>query len=179
MPGQGDLPWLRYDTGMTRRSWRARADFPLAAIAAYGPDDTRATKVVVSILRGPEDSPHVMRTWSSETTDIRSDPVIAAEIAEFVSSRRARRTVKPDRVIGCPHEEGIDYPMGRTCPQCPFWARIDRFTNEPARPPEPTMSAEDVSPGAGRRHAGGDPRSVANEPCPCGSGKKYKKCCGR
>ena len=23
-----------------------------------------------------------------------------------------------DRMMGCPHEEGVDYPMGRTCPHC-------------------------------------------------------------
>ncbi len=33
-------------------------------------------------------------------------------------------------IIGCPHEEGIDYPDGEVCPQCPFWARRDRFTGE-------------------------------------------------
>ena len=29
-----------------------------------------------------------------------------------------------------PHEEGIDYPQGEACPQCPFWANRDRFTQE-------------------------------------------------
>jgi uncharacterized protein YecA (UPF0149 family) len=24
-----------------------------------------------------------------------------------------------------------------------------------------------------------EPRVGRNDPCPCGSGKKYKKCCGR
>jgi hypothetical protein len=24
-------------------------------------------------------------------------------------------------VIGCPHEEGIDFPEGQECPYCPFW----------------------------------------------------------
>jgi hypothetical protein len=33
--------------------------------------------------------------------------------------------VAPNRIIGCPHEEGIDYPLGRTCPQCPFWAGMN------------------------------------------------------
>lgn len=31
----------------------------------------------------------------------------------------------------------------------------------------PTTAFEEISPGIGR-----------NDPCPCGSGKKYKKCCG-
>jgi hypothetical protein len=35
-----------------------------------------------------------------------------------------------ERIIGCPHEEGIDYPEGKSCPQCPYWAGRDRFTHE-------------------------------------------------
>ena len=35
--------------------------------------------------------------------------------------------VAVDRIIGCPHEEGIDYPEGGKCPACPFWASRDRF----------------------------------------------------
>jgi Protein of unknown function (DUF1186) len=49
-----------------------------------------------------------------------------------------------DRIIGCPHEEGIDYPLGRACPQCPFWAGIDRFTQEPISAPVARMSPDQV-----------------------------------
>jgi hypothetical protein len=35
-----------------------------------------------------------------------------------------------DRIIGCPHEEAIDYPRGTVCPECPFWRSRDRFTGE-------------------------------------------------
>jgi hypothetical protein len=35
-----------------------------------------------------------------------------------------------DRIIGCPHEEGIDYPDGAECPECPFWKGRDRWTGE-------------------------------------------------
>lgn len=35
-----------------------------------------------------------------------------------------------DKIIGCPHEEGKDYPMGKKCPQCPFWVNRDRWTVE-------------------------------------------------
>ena len=27
---------------------------------------------------------------------------------------------------GCQHEEGIDYPEGELCPDCPFWAGRER-----------------------------------------------------
>lgn len=53
-------------------------------------------------------------------------------------------TIGYDRIIGCPHEEGIDYPIGRVCPQCPFWAGIDRFTHEPIAAPVATMSPDPV-----------------------------------
>jgi hypothetical protein len=33
----------------------------------------------------------------------------------------------PEAIIGCPHEEGTDYPEGEACPQCPFWQGRDRF----------------------------------------------------
>lgn len=38
--------------------------------------------------------------------------------------------VMADRIIGCPHEEGIDYPDGQVCPQCPFWAHRDRWSGD-------------------------------------------------
>jgi hypothetical protein len=119
----------------------SRAKFPLATIAAYGPDNRRATKLVVGILRraGQKD-PNPMRTWSTDAGDVRNDPVIAAELVDWLRSQGIKETLNYDRIIGCPHEEGIDYPLGRTCPRCPFWAGIDRFTHEPIPEPAAKMS---------------------------------------
>jgi hypothetical protein len=75
---------------------------------------------------------------------VRHDPTIAAEVDTFLRQHRAKESVTTDRIIGCPHEEGIDYPMGRTCPRCPFWADIDRFTHEPLTSPVPTMSPAEI-----------------------------------
>jgi hypothetical protein len=49
-------------------------------------------------------------------------------VLQFLESQGAKSVVMTDRIIGCPHEEGIDYPEGEPCPQCPFWANRDRFT---------------------------------------------------
>ena len=99
-------------------SKRSRAKYPLATISAYGPDNTRATKLVVGILRrARQKSPREMRSWSSNAGDVRDNEVIAAELADWLHSRGIKDTVSYDRIIGCPHEEGIDYPMGRACPQ--------------------------------------------------------------
>jgi hypothetical protein len=35
-----------------------------------------------------------------------------------------------DGIIGCPHEEGIDYPEGEASPECPYWREMDRWTVE-------------------------------------------------
>ena len=128
-----------------RASQRSRAKYPLATVSAYGPDNRRATKLVVGILRRPgQRDPNPMRSWSTDSTDVRNDPVIAAEVAHWLRSQGVKDTVSYDRIIGCPHEEGIDYPIGRACPQCPFWAAIDRFTHEPMPTPIARMSPDQV-----------------------------------
>jgi hypothetical protein len=38
-----------------------------------------------------------------------------------------KTVVIADAIMGCPHEEGIDYPDGDSCPKCPYWAGRDRF----------------------------------------------------
>jgi len=122
-----------------------RGRYPLATIAAYGPATTLATKLVVSVVERPgQDDPTAMRSWTTQAVDVRHDPTIAADVADFIQQHDAKRTVSPDRIIGCPHEEGIDYPMGRTCPRCPFWVGIDRFTHEPVMPPVPTLEPAEV-----------------------------------
>ncbi len=133
-------------TSMAKRASRRRVPgFPVATMAAYGPDNTRATKLVVSVVRRPGDvDTRLIRTWTSDTVDVRSDPAVTAEAAAFISDYGVKRTVDPGRIIGCPHEEGVDYPMGRTCPHCPFWAGIDRFTHEPVGAPAPTIAVDDV-----------------------------------
>jgi hypothetical protein len=48
----------------------------------------------------------------------------------FIREHQVLTVTSVDRIIGCPHEEGIDYPEGQPCPQCPFWRHRDRFTGE-------------------------------------------------
>jgi len=134
--------------GMTSRMlasnhWRAK--YPFATISAYGSDNRRATKLVVGILRrAGQKHPNQLRSWSTDAGDVRNDPSIAAEVADWLHTHGIKETRNCDRIIGCPHEEGIDYPMGRTCPRCPFWAGIDRFTHEPIPVPVAKMSPEEV-----------------------------------
>jgi hypothetical protein len=105
--------------------------YPIATVASYGPDDKVATKVSVGIVHSDNESdPIDMKKWFSDTTDVRRDRQISLEIIEFIKESGAKSVVIADEILGCPHEEGIDYPEGSTCPKCPFWKNRDRFTGE-------------------------------------------------
>jgi hypothetical protein len=66
-----------------------------------------------------------LRRWFSER-DARRDAAVQRAIFEFIRDYGAQSIAMGDGIMGCPHEEGIDYPNGETCPQCPFWAGRER-----------------------------------------------------
>jgi hypothetical protein len=68
-----------------------------------------------------------MRDWKVERGDVRTDPGIVMEVLEFIEQHGARTVAMTDGIIGCPHQEGIDYE-GEWCPVCEFWHGRDRFT---------------------------------------------------
>ncbi|HLN99676.1 MAG TPA: hypothetical protein VK208_14545 [Pyrinomonadaceae bacterium] len=105
--------------------------YPIATIAFYGPDDKQATKVVVSVFLRESSEPNFLERWFSKgDIDVREDLDIGEQILAFLKPHAPRSTVITERIFGCPHEEGVDYPEGASCPQCPFWAGRDRFTQE-------------------------------------------------
>ena len=106
------------------------AEFPAATIAFYGPDNRHATKVVVGILPNPTADVDPIRKWMSGSTDVRSDERIGKEIQSFLDEHGVKQVVGVDRIIGCPHEAGQDFPEGMKCPLCSFWSHRDRFTHE-------------------------------------------------
>ena len=104
--------------------------YPIATIAYYGPDDKNATKVAVGIVPYESAEPIILKRWFNENIDIRKDRITNEEIIEFIKENKAKSVVMVDRIMGCPHEEGVDYPDGSKCPKCHFWAIHDRFTGE-------------------------------------------------
>ncbi len=126
-------------------SRRSSSRNPIGTLMFYGPDNTRATKLVAAIFNRPKQEEAVaLHHWFVDTGDIRHDPIIGAEVAAFFKQYGVKETAMSDGITGCPHEEGVDYPMGRTCPNCPFWASIDRFTHQPIVLPAPTRSVEEI-----------------------------------
>lgn len=104
--------------------------YPVATVAFYGPTETRASKAAVGIVTREGAEPEAFERWLLDDGDVRTDPVVTREILEFIQRHGVGSVVMTDRIIGCPHEEGIDYPDGEVCPQCPFWAHRDRWTGE-------------------------------------------------
>ncbi len=109
---------------------KAKAGFrgdPVGTLAFYGPDNRRATKAAVGVVDRPDVDPVDLRTWSVGSGDVRSSPRINEEIVAFLREHGVRTVAMAEGLIGCPHEEGIDYPEGGSCPHCPFWANRDRW----------------------------------------------------
>jgi hypothetical protein len=71
-----------------------------------------------------------MKRWSVDVGDARFDSAVNREVVAFIQASGARSTVMADRIIGCPHEEEVDYPLGASCPFCPYWAGRNRWTGE-------------------------------------------------
>jgi len=114
---------------LSKKARRGFRGFPVATVAFYGPDNTRATKLSVGIVPAENAEVTDLRRWFAETIDIRNDTQVAEEVLAFIAWAGAKSVVMADRIIGCPHEEGIDYE-GPTCPHCPFWAGRDRWTGQ-------------------------------------------------
>lgn len=86
--------------------------------------------MAVGIINSEGAKASAMQRWFREEGDIRKDLAVSNEILQFIRAHGAQSTVVTDGIIGCPHEEGIDYPEGEVCPQCPFWAHRNRWTGE-------------------------------------------------
>jgi hypothetical protein len=84
--------------------------------------------VAVITRQGAE--PDVLERWYSEDQDLRFDLDTGREIGAFLTAHKVVSVIATDGIIGCPHEEGIDYAEGGFCPMCPFRHGRDRFTGE-------------------------------------------------
>ena len=92
--------------------------FPIGTITFYGPDDTKTTKICASVIRREGAEPMLQRWVGSKVKD---DPKVRREILEFFKRHGVRSVVASDGNMGCPHEEGQDFPRGGDCPFCPWW----------------------------------------------------------
>src|SRR5215510_2005560 len=125
-----------YKTALRNRAKKGFLGYPVATIAFYGPDDRRATKVALGIMFDEDDETRrEMNRWFGAKADIRRDAAVFEAMFRLTQARGVRSVAMPEEILGCPHEEGIDYAEGESCPECPFWAGRKRPLDTLAEPP--------------------------------------------
>jgi hypothetical protein len=120
----------RLDSRLASKARRGFRGHPLATIAFYGPNRDVASKVVVAIFTQDNADPAQLMRWHNHEVDVREHDGVGQEVIAFLKSHGPRTVILSDGVIGCPHEEGSDYPEGQACPQCPYWAGRDRWSGD-------------------------------------------------
>jgi hypothetical protein len=129
-PGQGQA-LANFRSGLSSQQQagdKHAVGFPMGTLAYYGPTSRLATKIAAAIISEPEAEPDPLHRWTTQAGDIRDDRAIATQVAAFFRRHRVQQIATSDRIMGCPHEEGKDYPLGGKCPHCPFWHDRDRWT---------------------------------------------------
>ena len=119
-----------YRTKFAKKRRMGFRGYPVATVAFYGPDDARASKVSVGIIKAESEGVEVLQKWFSDIADVRFEPAITEAIMHFIEHHQVKSVVAMDNIIGCPQEEGPDYATGEQCPRCPFWAIRDRWSGE-------------------------------------------------
>lgn len=117
-----------YRDKLAKKRQKGFRGHPVATVAYYGPDDRHASKVAVGIIAAEDGDVVALERWTSESADVRFDGAVNEAVIRFIEEHGAKSVLGLDRIIGCPHEEGIDYPEGEPCPRCPFWANRDRWS---------------------------------------------------
>jgi hypothetical protein len=116
---------------MRKLQERGPRGYPVVTVALYGPDDQLATKLVAAYHPSEEEGMVAMERWFGSDLDVRRDPVIQDALAQRVLRWKPQSVVATDRILGCPHEQGVDYE-GDYCPDpaCAYWLGRDRWTGE-------------------------------------------------
>src|SRR3954465_2920210 len=111
---------------LQRKTDRGFQGYPLGTVAFYGPDNLLATKVAVGIVHREGGKVREMEKWISDVSDARYDDTIGQQVLAFLQKHSVKTVVTGPGILGCPHEEGIDYPNDTACPRCPYWAGRER-----------------------------------------------------
>jgi hypothetical protein len=123
--------------GLERRARRGFQGYPLGIIAFYGYNDKSAVKAVIGIITEAGGAPEHIKKWVYEKGDLRKDVASIKELFRYLEAHEVRSVALTPGIYYCPHEPGIDFPQGSTCPICPFWSNVkkpDLFKTTKASP---------------------------------------------
>ena len=121
---------------------------------------------------------NLMFTIKSGVANTEFRATTAQNVRRMMLAAQQVRTNSGDFGGGAPQEvPGVERPQGAPAEkpkstQDVFASMMSQVAGRPVR----AMPVRPPLPGA---PAAGAPAVGRNDPCPCGSGKKYKKCCGR
>jgi hypothetical protein len=96
----------------------ATPQYPIGTVARYGPDDQTTTKIAAGVILHEGAEP-ILERWVG--TNVMNNPKVQQEILQFFTRHGVKAVAAGDGNLGCPHEEGEDFPLGEDCPFCPFW----------------------------------------------------------
>jgi len=96
----------------------SETEFPIGTVALYGPDDKVTTKIAAGVIVA-DGAEAIIERWVG--TGIQENPKVKQELKTFFARHGVKSVVVSDGNMGCPHEEGEDFPHGEDCPFCPFW----------------------------------------------------------
>jgi SEC-C motif len=100
------------------RASQQQPQYPIGTVAMYGPDDKTTTKMAASVILHHGADP-ILQRWVA--TNVTTNPRVQQELKELFLQHGVKRVVMSEGNMGCPHEEGEDFPHGEDCPFCPFW----------------------------------------------------------
>jgi hypothetical protein len=92
--------------------------YPIGTVALYGPDDKTTTKIAAGVILH-DGAEAIIQRWVA--TDVKTNPKVQQEMTDFFLRHGVKSVVMSEGNMGCPHEEGEDFPHGEDCPFCPFW----------------------------------------------------------
>lgn len=108
-----------------KKSKRGFRGYPVLTVAYYGPDDTRATKVAVGLVRSEDGEAEILERIFTTASDARYDLSIRKRVVAHMEEQAPASVAMSRAIMGCPHEEGVDYAEGASCPHCPAWDRVN------------------------------------------------------
>ena len=101
-----------------KRKQTGQVEFPIGTVAFYGPDDKTTTKIAAGVILH-DGAEAIIKRWVA--TDVTTNPKVQQELQEFFQQHGVKSVAMTEGNMGCPHEEGEDFPAGGDCPFCPFW----------------------------------------------------------